>query len=371
MVRHTAFFAVVALLLGMGPPVYGQDGFNLSIPSNRTPASLEHNALFNAQARYAVTQTGAARFSLDALFDGRLSPSYTRKGVDPDQPTVITIEDLPRHYRQGGVWVGWTTRYWPAKHFKIEAYDIRDGYDDWRVIADYSSTEYDGTQFLERIGYNGIYTKVRYTFYEGRDGNYGEDGEHRRVGVSELLYINPEMGRPYRGFLSKDLWALNGNVGLGTKRPGRKLEVNGTTRTKEVIVKAENWPDYVFDEDYDLRSPAELAAFIEREGHLPALPPAGTIESKGQTVGTVQRGLVQTVEELARYAIDRQEQVDSLTALVQEQRRALKEKGEALDHLRERDQARRRRLKALERKYDRLREQVDQLPRQAREGGEK
>jgi len=103
-----------------------------------------------------------------------------------------------------------------------------------------------------------------------------------------------------------------GAVGIGTRSPDVKLSVNGTARTKEVIVEAENWPDYVFDEGYDLRSPTRLAAFIEREGHLPALPPAEKVEAEGQTVGEVQRGLVQTVEELARYAIEQRRRVDSL-----------------------------------------------------------
>jgi hypothetical protein len=160
----------------------------------------------------------------------------------------------------------------------------------------------------------------------------------------------------------------SGKVGLGVTDPSVKLAVNGTTRTKEVIVESQGWPDYVFDEDYDLRSPAELSAYIEREGHLPALPSAATVRAEGQTVGEVQRGLVQTVEELARYAIDREEQVDSLTALVQEQRRALKEREGALNRLRERDHARRRRVEALERKYDRLREQVDLLRSDGEEG---
>jgi len=44
----------------------------------------------------------------------------------------------------------------------------------------------------------------------------------------------------------------SGNVGIGTTTPDNKLEVNGTIRTKEVIVEATGWPDYVFYNDYDL-----------------------------------------------------------------------------------------------------------------------
>jgi hypothetical protein len=39
----------------------------------------------------------------------------------------------------------------------------------------------------------------------------------------------------------------DGKVGIGTTNPIHLFEVNGTMRSKEVIVETANWPDYVFD----------------------------------------------------------------------------------------------------------------------------
>jgi len=40
----------------------------------------------------------------------------------------------------------------------------------------------------------------------------------------------------------KVVLGLEGNVGIGTTTPGNKLEVNGTIRTKEIIVETVGWP---------------------------------------------------------------------------------------------------------------------------------
>ena len=41
--------------------------------------------------------------------------------------------------------------------------------------------------------------------------------------------------------------AKDGNVGIGTTSPDQKLAVNGSIRSKEVLVEASDWPDFVFE----------------------------------------------------------------------------------------------------------------------------
>lgn len=108
----------------------------------------------------------------------------------------------------------------------------------------------------------------------------------------------------------------DGNIGIGTVSPGNRLEVNGTVRSKEVIVEAINWPDYVFEVDYSLLSLKELEAYISVYKHLPEIPTAKEVEENGQLVGEIQKLLLKKIEELTLYSIelekarDRQEKIN-------------------------------------------------------------
>jgi hypothetical protein len=174
--------------------------------TNGTPVGWENNALFNATTRYAVTQTGAsngtdtAQFSLPELFDGNMQPQYPILPPTDQIPTVITISGLPNFHVQRGAWVGFTTRYWQPIRFKIEGNNTYTGGGQtagWKVLADYSTTPAPETgAFFVRVD-NYSLTDLRFTFYEGT-------GPNQRIGLSELLFIHPEIGTPYAG-LTRDI----------------------------------------------------------------------------------------------------------------------------------------------------------------------
>lgn len=171
--------------------------------TNTTPVGLEHNILFNAHERFTVTQTGPP-LNLPALFDGRFLASYTPTGPSTTNPTVVTIEDLPAIHSQAGVWMGWSTRYWQTKNFKIEAFDEHNDINRWRIVADYSSTDYTGgTNFSVKFPGGGRFTKLRYTFYSAI-------GTNGRLGISELFFIHPEATRPYEA-LGLGAWKKEGS----------------------------------------------------------------------------------------------------------------------------------------------------------------
>ena len=126
--------------------------------TNETPVGMEHNILFNAPDRYNVTITGSD-LNLTTIFDGSFLPSYTTTGISETAPTVILITGLPTKHTQLGAWVGWSTRYWEAKRFKIEGYNTYGGANVWNTIADYSTVDYTGRNFYKKIEIGGTYTQ--------------------------------------------------------------------------------------------------------------------------------------------------------------------------------------------------------------------
>ncbi len=107
----------------------------------------------------------------------------------------------------------------------------------------------------------------------------------------------------------------SGRVGIGTKNPQAKLAVNGDILAKSIRVNTSSiyWPDYVFETNYQMMSINELNAFIAQNHHLPGVPSAKEIEAKGEVSLEVMNAmLLEKVEELTRYIIDLQKQIDEL-----------------------------------------------------------
>ena len=188
--------------------------------TNTNTVGLEHNILFNATTRYTVTQKGTAKIDLNAIFDGRLYPTYSDAAPSEASPTVILIEGLPNWHIQRAAYIGWTTRYWPMNKFKIEGFDSYYG-NGWVTIADYSGG-YNGFDFYTALP-QGSYTQIRISIYGGA-------GEGGRFGISELYFIHPENAVPYEGLYTSSsfLSEKNGNVGIGTVTPSAKLHTLST-----------------------------------------------------------------------------------------------------------------------------------------------
>ena len=182
--------------------------FSQTFTTNTTPVGLEHNILFNAEKRFKVTQTGDAYFGLANLFDGKFSPYYSSTAPTVSKPTIITIENIPGVHVQAGAWVGWSTRYWEAKRFKIEGYNTYAGENKWRIVSDYSNKDYpkDNRSHNAKLPGGGVYTKLRFTFYSAR-------GTNGRMGLSELFFIHPEATTPY-ATLGLGKFDLKGNTPL-------------------------------------------------------------------------------------------------------------------------------------------------------------
>lgn len=105
----------------------------------------------------------------------------------------------------------------------------------------------------------------------------------------------------------------NGKVGIGTVPPGSsayRLFVEDGISTRDVLVKLDDWPDYVFADGYRLMPLSELRAFVKSHSHLPGIPSAAELEANGGLVlGDIARDLTRTVEEQTLYILQLEERV--------------------------------------------------------------
>ncbi len=102
----------------------------------------------------------------------------------------------------------------------------------------------------------------------------------------------------------------NGNVGIGTTTTqNHTLSVNGKITAEEVEVVPDVPADFVFEDDYALRSLAEVERYIDTHGHLPEIPSAAQMKADGVGLSAMQMKLLQKIEELTLYLIEQQQTV--------------------------------------------------------------
>lgn len=101
---------------------------------------------------------------------------------------------------------------------------------------------------------------------------------------------------------------VKGTISVGaTTSQGHKLAVAGSVIAESVTVKLKStWPDYVFEDNYKLRSLIETEAFIKSNKHLPGIPSQKQVEEEGVNLGEMNRQLLEKVEELTLHLIDEQ-----------------------------------------------------------------
>jgi hypothetical protein len=104
----------------------------------------------------------------------------------------------------------------------------------------------------------------------------------------------------------------NANVGIGTTNPDEKLTVNGKINAKEVRIDLDfPAPDYVFTNDYKLKSLREVEEFIKQNSHLPEIPSAKEIEKNGLMLAEMNMSLLKKIEELTLYSITQEKKINT------------------------------------------------------------
>lgn len=119
--------------------------------------------------------------------------------------------------------------------------------------------------------------------------------------------------------LTDIMFSNSGYVGIGTTiapPTGVKLAVNGKINCKEVEVTLTGWSDFVFNEDYKLRSLYDVENFIAQNKHLPDVPSATEVLSNGTNLGEMDAILLQKIEELTLYMIELKKENDLLKSRI-------------------------------------------------------
>lgn len=124
-------------------------------------------------------------------------------------------------------------------------------------------------------------------------------------------------------------WTLNGAnlvnsntgfVSIGTSAnpaptdPQLKLAVNGNIYAKKLKITQQGWADYVFEPTYKLMPLSELEAYINKNKHLPEVPSAVEVETKGLDLGDNQTILLKKIEELTLYVIELKKEIETMKA---------------------------------------------------------
>jgi hypothetical protein len=138
--------------------------------------------------------------------------------------------------------------------------------------------------------------------------------------TGKLVFATSDGIAPYvRMTINKD-----GNVGIGTTTPSERLSVNGNIRAKEVKVETANWPDYVFAKEYKLPTLQETEKHIKEKGHLPGIPSAAEVEKNGIELGDMNKKLLQKIEELTLYLIEKDKEMKMIRKENEMQREDIK-----------------------------------------------
>ncbi|PWG78066.1 hypothetical protein [Pararcticibacter amylolyticus] len=110
--------------------------------------------------------------------------------------------------------------------------------------------------------------------------------------------------------------SADGDVGIGTTNPTAKLTVAGNIHSREVKVSVDAGADYVFNEDYGLKSLSQVEEFVKTNRHLPEIAPAAQMQKEGLNLGEMNIVLLRKIEELTLYLIEQNKKLEKQELLI-------------------------------------------------------
>ena len=104
----------------------------------------------------------------------------------------------------------------------------------------------------------------------------------------------------------------NGNLLIGKTsqtNPAYMLDVVGSIRSNQVVVNTTG-ADFVFTPAYRLKSLSKVKKYIDENHHLPGIASAKEMRKNGLNVGDNEVKLLQKVEELTLYMIEKDKKLN-------------------------------------------------------------
>lgn len=283
-------------------------------------------------------------------------------GVDPDNSYKVFIksdasskngleiqnykgETVLRQYRNGGLSIGSSTT--PKKNglYVEGASQFKSTLNCYTVSVN-NLLDVSGSCRL----YNGLNVKQVANFYltdnNGFPGYISFGGtETATITVREYCGPNPSCPKNLY-FDAKDYIFRNGKVGIGIETPEANLHVVGKIKcteeievadlntnaiktetidaqmltAKDIQMEMHGAADYVFDENYNLKSLSEVESYVNEHKHLPGMPSAAEMDANGVSVSQMSNLLLEKVEELTLHMIKLEKENAALKAEVKELR---------------------------------------------------
>lgn len=161
--------------------------------------------------------------------------------------------------------------------------------------------------------------------------------EKATIKVTEFCGYKPACPKDLY-FDAKDYIFLNGNVGIGVESPAAKLHVDGkilcsgeievadlnsnsinvnSLNAKDIQMDMHGAADYVFEDNYDLKSLSEVESYVNEHKHLPGMPSAAEMDANGVSVSKMSNLLLEKVEELTLHMIKLEKENAALKAKVE------------------------------------------------------
>ncbi|WP_068473235.1 hypothetical protein [Saccharicrinis aurantiacus] len=224
----------------------------------------------------AVVISDAITFNQDLQLESNIAKNHFYSACDQwvkIYDNTIYLRDMRRSIKHGGSKLEPTNAKASSFIYSHE----------WTAEGNTSGKDFLGSQTVRLKGdvkNNKWQWAIRYGDYNGR----------------EILSVNNEN---------------DGRVGINNSNPAYALDVKGTISATEIKVTAQT-ADFVFEEDYNLRSLNEVNAFIEQNKHLPDVPSASEMEEEGVNIAEMNKILLQKVEELTLYIIDKDNEISEL-----------------------------------------------------------
>ena len=110
------------------------------------------------------------------------------------------------------------------------------------------------------------------------------------------------------------------------------LNVGGTARMSAITVNSTG-ADFVFEPKYQLMPLTDLGEYLSRNHHLPGIAPAEQMRAEGLNLGENQTMLLQKVEELTLYLIEKDKQMTAESEQLAEEKQKSEEQEERIKKL--------------------------------------